>query len=71
VCVLPARGRLNQLILLEKRTLRQCGPVVARAAAEVAVTRRSCVVGTTVLGLGRFDEEGNSRLAADLARWAS
>ncbi len=41
------------------------GPAVARAAADVAVNGRSAVVDTTVLGLDRFDEEGNSRLATD------
>jgi sarcosine oxidase, subunit beta len=41
------------------------GPAVARAAADVALTGRSDVVDTTVLGLDRFDEEGNSRLATD------
>jgi sarcosine oxidase subunit beta len=41
------------------------GPAVARAAADVAVTGRSDVVDTTALGLDRFDEEGNSRLATD------
>jgi sarcosine oxidase, subunit beta len=41
------------------------GPAVARAAADVAATGRSDVVDTTALGLDRFDEEGNSRLATD------
>jgi sarcosine oxidase subunit beta len=41
------------------------GPAVARAAADVALTGSSDVVDTAVLGLDRFDEEGNSRLATD------
>jgi sarcosine oxidase, subunit beta len=41
------------------------GPAVARAAADVALTGSSGVVDTTALGLDRFDEEGNSRLATD------
>jgi len=41
------------------------GPAVARAAADVALTGRSDVVDTEPLGLDRFDDEGNSRLAAD------
>jgi sarcosine oxidase, subunit beta len=41
------------------------GPAVARAAADVALTGSSGVVDTAVLGLDRFDENGNSRLAAD------
>ncbi len=41
------------------------GPAVARAAADVALTGNSDVVDTAVLGLDRFDEEGNSRLATD------
>jgi sarcosine oxidase subunit beta len=41
------------------------GPGVARAAADVALTGRSDVVDTAPLGLDRFDEEGNSRLATD------
>ena len=41
------------------------GPGVARAAADVALDGRSPVVDTTDLGLDRFDEQGNSRLATD------
>jgi sarcosine oxidase, subunit beta len=41
------------------------GPAVARAAADVALTGSSDVVDTAVLGLDRFDENGNSRLATD------
>jgi sarcosine oxidase subunit beta len=41
------------------------GPAVARAAADVALTGSSDVVDTAALGLDRFDEEGNSRLATD------
>ncbi len=41
------------------------GPGVARAAADVALTGRSDVVDTAALGLGRFDEEGHSKLATD------
>jgi sarcosine oxidase, subunit beta len=41
------------------------GPAVARAAADVALTGRSDVVDTAALGLDRFDEDGNSRLATD------
>ncbi len=41
------------------------GPAVARAAADVALTGSSDVVDTAVLGLDRFDADGNSRLAAD------
>jgi sarcosine oxidase, subunit beta len=41
------------------------GPAVARAAADVALTGSSGVVDTAVLGLDRFDENGNSRLATD------
>jgi sarcosine oxidase subunit beta len=41
------------------------GPAVARAAADVALKGSSDVVDTTALGLDRFDEEGNSRLASD------
>ena len=41
------------------------GPAVARAAADVALTGRSDVVDTEPLGLDRFDDEGNSRLATD------
>jgi sarcosine oxidase, subunit beta len=41
------------------------GPAVARAAADVALTGSSDVVDTADLGLDRFDEHGNSRLATD------
>jgi sarcosine oxidase, subunit beta len=41
------------------------GPAVARAAADVALTGSSEVVDTVPLGLDRFDEQGNSRLATD------
>ncbi len=41
------------------------GPAVARAAADVALTGRSDVTDTAPLGLDRFDDEGNSRLATD------
>jgi len=41
------------------------GPGVARAAADVALTGGSDVVDTADLGLDRFDEHGNSRLATD------
>ena len=41
------------------------GPAVARAAADVALHGRSSVVDTADLGLDRFDEHGNSRLATD------
>jgi sarcosine oxidase subunit beta len=41
------------------------GPAVARAAADVALSGRSDIVDVTDLGLDRFDEEGNSKLAAD------
>jgi sarcosine oxidase, subunit beta len=41
------------------------GPAVARAAADVALTGSSGVVDTAALGLDRFDENGNSRLATD------
>jgi len=41
------------------------GPAVARAAADVALTGSSDVTDTTPLGLDRFDEHGNSRLATD------
>jgi sarcosine oxidase subunit beta len=41
------------------------GPGVAKAAADVALTGSSDVVDTSALGLDRFDEEGNSRLATD------
>jgi sarcosine oxidase subunit beta len=41
------------------------GPGVARAAADVALTGSSQLVDTEPLGLDRFDEHGNSRLATD------
>jgi sarcosine oxidase, subunit beta len=41
------------------------GPGVARAAADVALTGSSGIVDTAPLGLDRFDEHGNSRLATD------
>ena len=41
------------------------GPGVAKAAADVALTGSSSVVDTTQLGLDRFDESGNSKLATD------
>ncbi len=41
------------------------GPGVARAAADVAMTGSSAVVDTADLGLDRFDDQGNSRLATD------
>ena len=41
------------------------GPAVAKAAADVALTGSSEVVGTSLLGLDRFDEAGHSRLATD------
>jgi sarcosine oxidase subunit beta len=41
------------------------GPAVARAAADVALTGTSPVVDTSQLGLDRFDDQGNSRLATD------
>ena len=41
------------------------GPAVARAAADVALHSSSSVVDTSDLGLDRFDEHGNSRLATD------
>jgi sarcosine oxidase, subunit beta len=41
------------------------GPGVARAAADVLLTGGSGVVDTGALGLDRFDEDGNSRLATD------
>ena len=41
------------------------GPAVARAAADVALSGSSDVVDTADLGLDRFDEQGNSRLATD------
>jgi len=41
------------------------GPGVAKAAADLATTGRSEIVGTAELGLDRFDEQGRSRLSAD------
>jgi sarcosine oxidase, subunit beta len=41
------------------------GPAVARAAADVVLHGRSPVVEVSDLGLDRFDENGNSRLATD------
>jgi sarcosine oxidase subunit beta len=41
------------------------GPAVARAVADVALTRTTSVVDTGDLGLDRFDASGRSRLAAD------
>ena len=41
------------------------GPGIAKAAADVALTGNSPVVDTTALGLDRFDEAGNSKLATD------
>src|SRR5712691_1973985 len=41
------------------------GPAVARATADVATTGTSEVVDTSQLGLDRFDDQGNSRLATD------
>ncbi|HET7703452.1 MAG TPA: FAD-binding oxidoreductase [Candidatus Limnocylindrales bacterium] len=41
------------------------GPGVARAAADLAMTGRTDVVDATDLGLDRFDERGQSRLASD------
>jgi sarcosine oxidase, subunit beta len=41
------------------------GPGVARATADVALTGSSAVVDTADLGLDRFDDQGNSRLATD------
>lgn len=41
------------------------GPGVARVAADLAVGGRTDVIDVTDLGLGRFDAEGRSRLAAD------
>jgi len=41
------------------------GPGVAKAAADLATTGRSEIVGTAELGLDRFDEHGRSRLSAD------
>ena len=48
----------------------KCGPpwassLLPRAAADVALTGHSDVVDTAALGLDRFDEDGNSRLATD------
>jgi sarcosine oxidase, subunit beta len=41
------------------------GPGVARAAADVALTRTSAVTEVSQLGLDRFDAGGHSKLAAD------
>ena len=41
------------------------GPAVARVAADLALTGTSEVVDAAPLGLDRFDEAGNSRLATD------
>ena len=41
------------------------GPAVARTAADVALSGRGDIVDVTDLGLDRFDEQGNSKLAAD------
>jgi sarcosine oxidase subunit beta len=41
------------------------GPAVARAAADVALHGRSSVTDVSDLGLDRFDEQGNSKLATD------
>ena len=41
------------------------GPAVARAAADVALSGTSSVTDVSDLGLDRFDENGNSRLATD------
>jgi sarcosine oxidase subunit beta len=41
------------------------GPGVAKAAAEVALSGRSTVTDVTSLGLDRFDEAGQSKLATD------
>jgi sarcosine oxidase, subunit beta len=41
------------------------GPAVARVAADLALTGTSGVVDAAPLGLDRFDEAGNSRLATD------
>ena len=57
------------------------GPGVSKAAADLAVARRTDVLDVTDLGLDRFDEHGRSRLApdpialpvprsADLAHWS-
>jgi sarcosine oxidase subunit beta len=41
------------------------GPGVSRAAADIALTGTTDVVDASILGLDRFDDEGNSRLPAD------
>jgi len=41
------------------------GPAVSRAAADLALTGTTSVVAVAGLGLGRFDEAGRSRIAAD------
>ncbi len=41
------------------------GPAVARATADVALSRTSDVVDVSDLGLDRFDEGGNSKLGTD------
>jgi sarcosine oxidase subunit beta len=41
------------------------GPAVARAAADVALNGTSSVTDVSDLGLDRFDEDGNSKLATD------
>jgi sarcosine oxidase subunit beta len=41
------------------------GPAIARVAADLALTGTSDVVDAVPLGLGRFDQAGRSRLAAD------
>jgi sarcosine oxidase, subunit beta len=41
------------------------GPGVARAAADLTLSGKTDVLDVTDLGLDRFDEHGNSRLAAD------
>ncbi len=41
------------------------GPAVARIAADLALGARSEVLDASQLGLGRFDDRGRSRLAAD------
>jgi sarcosine oxidase subunit beta len=41
------------------------GPGVARAAADIALTRTTSVTDTADLGLDRFDADGRSRLPAD------
>jgi len=38
---------------------------VARAAADLAIDHKTDVLDVTDLGLGRFDEQGRSRLAPD------